>query len=49
MSPRGVESRGKAELESSHISLPRVESGEFSSPSKTNFTGLKDEKLLGGA
>lgn len=48
VSPCGVESRGRAELESSHISLPGSEGGKFSSLSRTNFTGLKDEKLLGG-
>lgn len=48
VSPGGVESRGRTELESSHISLPGVESGKFSSLSRTNLTGLKDE-LLGGA
>lgn len=47
-SPRSVESRGRAELVSSHMSPPRAESGKFSSLSKTNFTGLKKEKLLGG-
>lgn len=49
VSPAGVESRGRAQLESSHISLPGVENGKFSSLRRTNLTGLKDEKLLGGA
>lgn len=44
-----VESRGRAELVSSHVSLLRAESWKISSLSKTNFTGLKEEKLLGGA
>lgn len=49
VSPAGVESRGRAQLESGHISLPGVENGKFSSLRRTNLTGLKDEKLLGGA
>lgn len=48
-SPHSVERRGRADLVSSHISMLRAESGKFSSLSKTNFTGLKEEKLLGGA